>query len=146
MYRIVPLGLMITVHKAYSHCDILQRLHVHLLLGYDTVYISCVIAYIYSCLYYCCTECTFSCDIGKGISMSVLLLCEEGTFFSCIMAVPNFGIITLYIMSDIITFIGYRQCIFRSGFIIVCRVHIYSLYYYSTYIWYYYPYRVYGYA
>ena len=42
------------------------------------------------------------------------------------------------VMSDITTVIGYRQCIFRSGLIIVCRVHIYSLYYYSIRVGYYY--------
>ena len=131
---------MITAHKAYSHWWYSTEVTFILLLVYDTVYISCVIAYIYSCLYYCCTECTFSCDIGKGISMSVLLLCEEGTFFACIMAIAN--LVLLHFTQSYVWYY-YRHrvqlvYIFRPGLIIVCRVHIYSLYYYSIRVGYYY--------
>jgi len=73
------------------------------------------------------------------------------------MAVPMFGIITFYtkVMSDIITVIGYRQCIFRCGFIlcaectfIPCIFTVYvlgiiiTIYRVYSYVWYYFLYKV----
>ena len=71
-------------------CDILQRLHLYLLLVYDTVYISCVIAYIYIRAFIIVVLSVHLVVISaRGYLCRFLLLCEEGTFFACIMTIVN---------------------------------------------------------
>ena len=121
--------------------DILQRLHLYLLLVYDTVYISCVIAYIYIRAFIIVVLSVHLVVISaRGYLCRFLLLCEEGTFFACIMAIAN--LVLLHFTQSYVWYY-YRHrvqlvYIFRPGLIIVCRVHIYSLYYYSIRVGYYY--------